>query len=267
MAVTIFQSAIALWLTICKGTLHLENQERAYNAASRRTDHSLEARYQPALMASEVHKKRTGKNLHITPQIVENEDMYEEQDLGLPQLEPSPAEMAGRRRMSQADAFIAAMIARRPGMGPDTQYSSPAWMLAGSNAAASGPCTALYPSAPAKPTTNNNMFDGQPRYSTDLTPETDFQTQVGSDGDAAAQLLYWPLYRPANWTLHRSSNDSSLTDFSSCLSVDTNVVDPYETNSNSEQSSLRLEECLADADSEALLTMSQNGLSADCDGK
>lgn len=63
---------------------HEENQERAYIAASRRTDRSLEARIQSARMASEIHKKRTGKSLRITESIVENEEMYEEEDGDLP---------------------------------------------------------------------------------------------------------------------------------------------------------------------------------------
>ncbi|QPH01587.1 hypothetical protein C2857_005790 [Epichloe festucae Fl1] len=57
-----------------------ENQERAYIAASRRTDRSIEARLQSAHKASELHKKRTGKSLHITEQIVFNDETYEEED-------------------------------------------------------------------------------------------------------------------------------------------------------------------------------------------
>ncbi|PNY27586.1 Uncharacterized protein TCAP_02491 [Tolypocladium capitatum] len=63
---------------------HEENQERAYIAASRRADRSIEARVQSARMASTIHKKRTGKALHITEQIVMNEEMYEEEDDDLP---------------------------------------------------------------------------------------------------------------------------------------------------------------------------------------
>ncbi|KAF5582985.1 hypothetical protein FPCIR_9219 [Fusarium pseudocircinatum] len=59
---------------------HEENQERAYIAASRRADRSLEARVQSAKMASEIHKKRTGKAFRITEEIVMKEEMYEEED-------------------------------------------------------------------------------------------------------------------------------------------------------------------------------------------
>ncbi|KAF4970294.1 hypothetical protein FZEAL_10079 [Fusarium zealandicum] len=59
---------------------HEENQERAYIAASRRADRSIEARVQSARMASEIHKKRTGKAFRITEEIVMKEEMYEEED-------------------------------------------------------------------------------------------------------------------------------------------------------------------------------------------
>lgn len=63
---------------------HEENQERAYIAASRRADRSLEARVQSARMASEIHKKRTGKGFKITEDIVMREEMYEEEEDDLP---------------------------------------------------------------------------------------------------------------------------------------------------------------------------------------
>jgi len=57
-----------------------ENQERAFVAASRRKDRSLDARLESANRASLLHKKRTGKALNITREIVQNEAMYEEID-------------------------------------------------------------------------------------------------------------------------------------------------------------------------------------------
>lgn len=59
---------------------HEENQERAYIAASRRSDRSLEARVESARRASEIHKRRTGRSLKVTEQDVINEEMYEEND-------------------------------------------------------------------------------------------------------------------------------------------------------------------------------------------
>lgn len=56
----------------------MENQERAYIAASRRSDRSLEARIVSAQRASEKHQERTGKALRVREEDVINEDMYEE---------------------------------------------------------------------------------------------------------------------------------------------------------------------------------------------
>lgn len=53
---------------------------RAFIAASRRKDRSLDARLESANRASLLHKKRTGKAFHITKEIVEKEAMYEEVD-------------------------------------------------------------------------------------------------------------------------------------------------------------------------------------------
>ncbi|CAG8954162.1 hypothetical protein HYFRA_00005781 [Hymenoscyphus fraxineus] len=63
---------------------HEENQERAYIAASRRSDRSLEARIESARRASDIHKRRTGRALKVTEQDVLNEEMYEEEDDDMP---------------------------------------------------------------------------------------------------------------------------------------------------------------------------------------
>lgn len=60
------------------------NCRRAYIAASRRSDRSLEARVESARRASEIHKRRTGRSLRVTEQDVVNEEMYEEEDDDLP---------------------------------------------------------------------------------------------------------------------------------------------------------------------------------------
>ncbi|EEP77111.1 predicted protein [Uncinocarpus reesii 1704] len=57
-----------------------ENQERAFIAASRRLDRSLEARFESAQKASTCHKIRTGRGLRITREAVKNEEMYEEEE-------------------------------------------------------------------------------------------------------------------------------------------------------------------------------------------
>ncbi|RMJ12152.1 hypothetical protein CDV36_008209 [Fusarium kuroshium] len=56
-----------------------EFRERAYVAASRRTDRNIKARMESAIMASEMHKKRTGKRLRITEDIVTGDAPYEEE--------------------------------------------------------------------------------------------------------------------------------------------------------------------------------------------
>ncbi|KAK4551358.1 hypothetical protein LTR86_011217 [Recurvomyces mirabilis] len=61
-----------------------ENRERAYIAASRRSDRTLEARVESARRASEIHKRRTGRSLRVTEQHVVDEEMYEEEDVDLP---------------------------------------------------------------------------------------------------------------------------------------------------------------------------------------
>lgn len=57
-----------------------ENKERAYVAASRRTDRSIEARLRSAYAASNIHKERTGRSLIVSRDIVINDKMYEEED-------------------------------------------------------------------------------------------------------------------------------------------------------------------------------------------
>ncbi|KAI1103355.1 hypothetical protein F4804DRAFT_342523 [Jackrogersella minutella] len=63
---------------------HEENQERAYIAASRRADRSLEARVQSARQASEIHRRRTGRGFKVSEEIVLKEEMYEEEEDDLP---------------------------------------------------------------------------------------------------------------------------------------------------------------------------------------
>jgi len=57
-----------------------KNCERAFTAASRRSDRDIDARYQSALTASDMHFLRTGKYLKVTREMVMNEEMYEEED-------------------------------------------------------------------------------------------------------------------------------------------------------------------------------------------
>ncbi|KAI6789765.1 hypothetical protein KC361_g8340 [Hortaea werneckii] len=97
---------------------HEENQERAYIAASRRSDRSLEARVESARRASKIHKRRTGRSLHFTEQDVANEGMYEEGDDDLPmQYRRLTAQLQSQnphidRRLQ---AYVAQQVATRTG--------------------------------------------------------------------------------------------------------------------------------------------------------
>ncbi|KAF3908046.1 hypothetical protein ABW21_db0202971 [Orbilia brochopaga] len=63
---------------------HEEFTERAYVAASRRGDRSIEARIESARRASEIHKRRTGRALRVTETDVLESDVYEEEEDDLP---------------------------------------------------------------------------------------------------------------------------------------------------------------------------------------
>ncbi|RVD85017.1 uncharacterized protein DFL_003351 [Arthrobotrys flagrans] len=71
-------------LTLRMERTHEENQERAYIAASHRTDRSLEARMESARRASEIHKQRTGKFFRITEKAVLAGEVYNDDDYGFP---------------------------------------------------------------------------------------------------------------------------------------------------------------------------------------
>ncbi|EEU45947.1 uncharacterized protein NECHADRAFT_100020 [Fusarium vanettenii 77-13-4] len=93
---------------------HSENQERAYIAASRRADRSIEARVQSARNASEIHKKRTGKAFRITEEIVMKEEMYEEEDDEFPRsyrlLNPH-MQTANPELNARVDAYLSNKVA------------------------------------------------------------------------------------------------------------------------------------------------------------
>jgi hypothetical protein len=84
---------------------HEENQERAYVAASRRSDRSLEARVESARRASEIHKRRTGHSLRVTEQDVINEEMYEEEEDDLPSHLPSQYQQLTAHLQTNSTAF------------------------------------------------------------------------------------------------------------------------------------------------------------------
>lgn len=93
---------------------HEENRERAYIAASRRADRSITARMQSARMASEIHKKRTGKSFRLTEAIVVQEEMYEEEDdhfRGLSRLLRPHIQTRNAEMNSRFETFLANKVA------------------------------------------------------------------------------------------------------------------------------------------------------------
>lgn len=126
---------------------------RAYIAASRRSDRSLEARIESARRASEIHKKRTGRALRVTEEDVVNEEMYEEEDDDLPSqyrrlmAHITATPNAFNRRFH---AYLAAQHATRDALVPFfsnpymQQYSNPATFSPGPNSS-SFPSTYVLP--------------------------------------------------------------------------------------------------------------------------
>lgn len=215
-------------------------------------------------MASKVHEKRTGKSFHVTHEIVANEDMYEEQDNGLPPLEPSSAEAAAKRIKSQADAYVAALIARKCGMVQDFQWEQTTPTLLDPNNAFWQPSAGAYPYAPSQQNgLDNELLAPQMGFSTNSGAEDDYWTNVEGETSAAAWSTDWSPNRPSPWTVHRSSNDSSLTDFLADFSSFSDQHDPHGFNVDSGKPSLHLEECLADVNGEGFQTRSHNGLPAE----
>lgn len=106
----------------------LENQERAYTAASRRSDRSLEARVESARRASEIHFQRTGRRLRVTQEDVENGDLYEEEDLDAERLYgngklPPHILTSDPEYNARLQAFINATLAVRDQMRDSHPYA------------------------------------------------------------------------------------------------------------------------------------------------
>ncbi|KAI8715888.1 hypothetical protein NCS52_01097700 [Fusarium sp. LHS14.1] len=91
-------------------------RERAYVAASRRTDRNVKARMESALMASEIHRKRTGKPLHITEDIVMSDAPYEEEQEIWPRPQTYPAvpksDMSMGVRVVSKESLASAVLAK-----------------------------------------------------------------------------------------------------------------------------------------------------------
>lgn len=91
---------------------HSENQERAYIAASRRADRSIEARVQSARMASDIHKRRTGKGFKVSEDIVLREEMYEEEEDDVPrQYRMFASGLQGSELRQRAGMYVTTQVA------------------------------------------------------------------------------------------------------------------------------------------------------------
>ncbi|KAI1305142.1 hypothetical protein F5Y03DRAFT_164976 [Xylaria venustula] len=102
---------------------HEENQERAYIAASRRADRSLEARVQSARMASDIHRKRTGRALKVSEEIVLKEEMYEEMEDDMPRSYKNLVATHLQTESPELNHRVSAYIASQTAMATMAKYN------------------------------------------------------------------------------------------------------------------------------------------------
>ncbi|KAI0974666.1 hypothetical protein F4678DRAFT_347398 [Xylaria arbuscula] len=102
---------------------HEENQERAYIAASRRADRSLEARVQSARMASDIHRKRTGRALKVSEEIVLKEEMYEEMEDDMPRSYKNLVAAHIQTESPELNHRVSAYIASQTAMATMAKYN------------------------------------------------------------------------------------------------------------------------------------------------
>ncbi|KAI8939525.1 hypothetical protein NX059_003294 [Plenodomus lindquistii] len=178
---------------------HEENQERAYIAASRRSDRSLEARIESARRASEIHKRRTGRGLRVTEQDVINEEMYEEEDDDLPtQYQRLNAHLHTTSVMfnKKLHDYIATQHGVRNMFM--SQYNTPAYQQGG------GPSAGAMPQAQANNWLNPSMLPPQ-QFSPTLSQG--FQQEKSYSPAAAPQQGFRqsPYYIPQRSQPHQRS--------------------------------------------------------------
>ncbi|KAK2763853.1 hypothetical protein FQN54_009471 [Arachnomyces sp. PD_36] len=93
----------------------LKNKIRTYEAASRRPDRSLEAKYRSALRASDFHEELYGRRLVVTLEIVENGDHY------VPDLDYRPSQAAQQSALN----LLALATASNPPAAQSQQTAMP----------------------------------------------------------------------------------------------------------------------------------------------
>lgn len=180
-----------------RGSLHIFNftnalltQRRAYIAASRRSDRSLDARIESARRASEIHEQRTGRPLRVTKVDVLNEEMYEE-IIPLPagyrnSIAAPPAQDADFDRRFLA--YLSSHLATR---GALSQAASSCWQ--GDLSSRSAPSMFLNGSHP--PTPFQQQTDQQPA-AWDIDLHRDAMTQAPNKYRRAPYPLTIPSRSP-----------------------------------------------------------------------
>lgn len=185
-----------------------ENKERAYVAASRRSDRSIEARLESARRASEIHEERTGKALIVSEAIVLNDEMYEEEDKSMPQryrrLSLQAAEMPGATRPRRCGSH--------PGPGPAASNCPPEW-----NTDIDKLFAQYFPGAEASLRRHSSeVLLLSPQAQAQAQAQT--QTQVQTQAQARAQTLAWPsgsgVYQPQQQQLEMPIADGLLSEIS-----------------------------------------------------
>ena len=243
----------------------MQNQERAYTAASRRSDRGLEARYQSALMASEVHQRRTGKFLRITHEIVANEEMYEEEDDRLPLSRRSYQGRIERTAMSQTDACIAAIIATRAGV-PNTFQQNQGFVASQLPESMSwSPLTTYAPTSnensaqPLQQEPELNPPDNETDYPNEFNAINMLQTPGNQNSSIVPYFMDTPLFYDATTPEHKLSITSSISDSPSYDSQFSFETYSEGGSSSTSASSIELDDFLADFDCGRFLNFTQNG--------
>ncbi|KAI0189507.1 hypothetical protein EV127DRAFT_104076 [Xylaria flabelliformis] len=218
---------------------HEENQERAYIAASRRTDRSLEARVQSAKMASDIHRKRTGRGLRVSEEIVLKEEMYEEMEDEIPRhykyltahLETGSPEM--NRRLTAFVTSQTAMAAMAKYNDIDKMFNEAFPQVANFSQQAQSPLygcgikqhhsspSAFIPGSAVSSNNKNHSISAQSQFSnrdksnTEASPApTPYLSPATTSSDATEPIS--PPYRVAQSAFRDLPLDPQLTQQPSC---------------------------------------------------
>lgn len=216
-------------------------------------------------MASRVHKRRTGKALRITYEIVAKEEIYEEEDNALPQSWSSQSERKQRTTLSQTDTFIAAYIARTFGI-PNLLQQNQAFLA--SHFTNSVPLRHSMEYDPANNGDATHTLQSEPEIDVlengiSLLEELDavdsMQAPEGRITNAESYFLDASLFHDATPQGHISSVAPSISDTTTSDSNCSSEMNSEEGDSNAATYSPGLESSVADFDCESFLYFTQNG--------